>query len=545
MRITNVYLNQNQPINHTGNLLENFNIGDILRARIIDFTSKELLLRLFDGTEIKASSLIDLDVKKGDVLSFIVKDKSNQQLFLETLKNQDDIAMKQDDILKAQLADLGIDSENADAMRVAKEMNANDMILNGDIIKDILNLLDSLNDANVEKAVFLFNNKINPENFNMEALNRLIEGKLDLTTKLESLRQLLNAEAEKSTDDIPENKDALKNNLLKNISLLEDDAQNTDVNVAENNNILRGNDLLKDIGTLKDNMRNTDFHISDSSNIPENDDFLKNNGILEDDIQNTDLHIEKNNNSLRNKELLKRNGNIKDDIHNAKDHITDNNITKNITRKNNTLKDDEFVSKSIDSLFADIYSDKLEEKINVNKLYNNLFEKLNQLKEHIENSESIQNKQSLLAAIDNILGDIDFFNQLNVYTGYVQIPLRINNEDTTGQLYIMKRKSSKKNVAKQGITLLISLNTHNLGMIDSLISLNNNNLVVNMRVENQEIIDIIKQYHTSLYNSLSNKGFKLVDLKYKLISEPVNILNANKQIVEEEKRSSKCIDVKI
>ena len=59
----------------------------------------------------------------------------------------------------------------------------------------------------------------------------------------------------------------------------------------------------------------------------------------------------------------------------------------------------------------------------------------------------------------------------------------------------------------------------------------------------RKIIDFIKANYKELHERLENKGYKLVNIKYKLIDENINLLNADEYAIKEEKNTS--IDYKI
>ena len=67
-------------------IMSRLDIGDTVRAKVMDIAGNELLLKLFDGTTVKASMLSSVNIKQGEIVEFIIKNKSESRLFLETLK---------------------------------------------------------------------------------------------------------------------------------------------------------------------------------------------------------------------------------------------------------------------------------------------------------------------------------------------------------------------------------------------------------------------------------------------------------------------------
>lgn len=55
--------------------------------------------------------------------------------------------------------------------------------------------------------------------------------------------------------------------------------------------------------------------------------------------------------------------------------------------------------------------------------------------------ESGQSNTSLAKAVSNLQGNIEFMNQINNAYHYVQIPLRMSNQNTHGDLFVYTNKS--------------------------------------------------------------------------------------------------------
>jgi uncharacterized protein (DUF342 family) len=105
--------------------------------------------------------------------------------------------------------------------------------------------------------------------------------------------------------------------------------------------------------------------------------------------------------------------------------------------------------------------------------------------------------------------------------------------------------SKRKRIDPGNVTVFLSLDTKSLGLVESLISISKKNISLNMRVESGEIIDLFKERFQELYNSLEEMGYRLVDIKYRVIEEKVNLLNVNKVLDSEINRSKKTIDFRI
>ncbi|NLU28115.1 MAG: flagellar hook-length control protein FliK, partial [Hungateiclostridium thermocellum] len=203
------------------------------------------------------------------------------------------------------------------------------------------------------------------------------------------------------------------------------------------------------------------------------------------------------------------------------------------------------IKKSFEKMFAKINEEVEGRDINVKEFYRDIYKKLEIVSKVLEETD-IPCKQEILNKVDNIKSDINFLNELNKHTVYFQIPLKIFDKNTNGELYILKRNNGRKRIDPQNATVFLSLDTENLGQVDSLISVNKKNVSLNFRLEKNEIIDYIKENYIQLYEGLAKKGYKLVDIKYRLIDEKVNLLNAREVLEKEiERTRNRGFDCKI
>lgn len=155
------------------------------------------------------------------------------------------------------------------------------------------------------------------------------------------------------------------------------------------------------------------------------------------------------------------------------------------------------------------------------------------------------NESGIVNITQNLQNDIEFFNDLNNYNTYIQIPVNLNEQKTTVEMYILKRKSSNKNLSKNMLSVLISVSTANLGRVDSLITLNERNITISMRVEDDQIFKVLKSKHHELYSTLQKKGYKLTDFKYKILEKFMNPANYDEYIIKELNENKYNLDFRI
>ncbi len=184
------------------------------------------------------------------------------------------------------------------------------------------------------------------------------------------------------------------------------------------------------------------------------------------------------------------------------------------------------------------------EEINPVRLYKEMDSLLHILKNGLTQLPPLV-REAAAAVVGNLESNINFINQLNNYSSYVQLPLSIFNRNTTGELYMLKKGSKSKKLDPENMTVLISLDTDNLGRVDTLLSVNRKNISTNFRLENSKVFPLLRDSHKMLYNSLLEKGFRLVDYTYRLMDEPISIVNFEAEAKKEFLKSSSSIDITI
>lgn len=136
-------------------------------------------------------------------------------------------------------------------------------------------------------------------------------------------------------------------------------------------------------------------------------------------------------------------------------------------------------------------------------------------------------RESIMPAFKEIDNAFKFFSQVTTYDLILQLPLKINREDTTGELYIMKRKKGRKKMDTENFTLFLSLKTESLGLIESYLNAAKKRVTISFRVENENLVKLVKDNYKTLYDGLFEKGFILVEMKCRVLdSERINPFNA-------------------
>ncbi|NLP14465.1 MAG: flagellar hook-length control protein FliK [Clostridium sp.] len=532
-------------------IMSRLDIGDTVRAKVMDIAGNELLLKLFDGTTVKASMLSSVNIKQGEIVEFIIKNKSESRLFLETLKNNGQKILSLEDEIKSELLGLGLkpDKRNIEA---AKELKNNNTQLDRETIKKVLDAVVKFKDLTFDKAAFLVSKGISPGEKAIQSLNQLAFGTKIEARLTELMDQIIGIDDKKLLSIISQS--------LESVDLKYESINPDSIDVGAETIALKSESLdanlekqslqkqitshlkafekeLESFGVDKELI----FHIKQSifEFLTNNEkdsiepdrliEFLKSNAPGFDALYNS--HQKEAKNALNN--LLK------------KLFVKEESVEKAFVENKSAVKDDsdtDRIRRSFEKMFVRVSEDSKD--MDVKKVYKSMYEKLDTLAKALETSK-VLGKEDMLMRVLSLKDNIEFVNDINRHSVYMQIPLNIMDSNTTGELYILKRDSKRKRIDPANVTVFLSLDTKSLGLVESLISINKKNISLNMRFENREVIDLFKESFQELYNSLQEMGYKLVDIKYRVIEEKVNLINANKALDSELNRFKKAIDFRI
>lgn len=111
-------------------------------------------------------------------------------------------------------------------------------------------------------------------------------------------------------------------------------------------------------------------------------------------------------------------------------------------------------------------------------------------------------------SVQNLANNIEFMNQMNQLYTYIQLPLRMQNGEKNGELYVYTNKRSL--AEKDGnISALLHLDMEHLGPVDVYVTLQNNRATTHFTVRDDEILDFLNAHMDILSKRLEKKGYTM------------------------------------
>lgn len=547
MRIDGFNLVQAGAATSISDILSKLKIGDILRAQVLDIAADEAILKLFDGTTVTAATLGSVDAKRGDFVDFSVKGFPDGKLLLQTLKQPMPVYNENEAIAKT-ILNLGISPDN-DSVNIAKELNAAGLPITKENMDKASQLISNFKASGItpEKAVYILKNNIPPVENNLSSIQQLTGENYKITS---SIRDII--------DNLPEIKDS---KLLQAISkgLEQVDAKYnpsastvTDKQASVPQNTASSDTTMK--ANAKEVLQNIITQLSDKAS-PNNTETIKqvfNNSNFAQKLQNfiashpankmdADKIIDFIKTQLQDIPEQPGKKQFMQSIFKELDKLIKNEL---LNANNNSIED---TKKHINRLFSkallDVEAGDLTQGA-VKNAYKELYEKLDVIRQEIAGSV-YPLKDQFTDKLDNIQNNLRFMNEASNYAAYLQIPVSLKGSDKTAELYILKREGSKKKLDPENMTVFVSLDTQNLGRVDSLISVSRKSVMINFKLEDKKLSEAFSSNSSELFNSLEEIGYKLVGMNFGLIKDKINLVNAQKEIKKEIGSNRISIDYKI
>lgn len=594
---------------NVADLLSRLETGDVIKAKVLEITSDEVLLRLFDGSLLKAAAGEDLAAKAGQTLTLTVTSKSEGTLFLETLKDQTKMDAIKPDLLKKLLASLKL-KVNSKNLELAVEFIKSGISPTEGQFEIASTLMQDNKGLSTEKAVFLASKGIQADLVNLELLSKLLDGDLKLGEQLKELQATLNNVSRIGTDAASGNTTA--NAVLEAAkAVLAAKAISANINTTSAQKTVEMNASASGTQPSQQSQTSSTANISEASilNFQAKSAETSESAAQSAVSKNTSAALDTNSglNTLQTsaaskntdpqtlpatittpetaisaKEQLNSSPNsdpgrigdqltqsttssgkfsenmspgdaaASDEIANASDRLSRNmtNDTASSLNKPDSAVSDQIskIRDTIKELFVRLESGKLTGETDLSKIHKELYDKLDTLRTTIHNASlsGISGSESVTASANLLDDSVKLLNQLNSSSVlYYQMPVNLSGQNTTAELYIMKRQQSKKRIDPHNSVMFVSLDTNNLGRFETLIDVKGNNVTVNFRTEKQEINDYIKENIKYLYTGLSESGYKLADIRYALIDSATPPLKLEQLLSKMMKSNHSKVDMRI
>ena len=145
------------------------------------------------------------------------------------------------------------------------------------------------------------------------------------------------------------------------------------------------------------------------------------------------------------------------------------------------------------------------DKEEVEQFFTKLREQVSSLAQTV--SEAGKAQTQLFTQTNQLRENLDFLHQLSQTMQYVQLPLRMAGQETTGDLYVY---ANKKGLTKEdSISAFLHLDMEHLGPVDVYVAMQNRKVNTHFYLQDDAMIDFIQAHIHLLNERLEQKGYQM------------------------------------
>ena len=174
------------------------------------------------------------------------------------------------------------------------------------------------------------------------------------------------------------------------------------------------------------------------------------------------------------------------------------------------------------------------DKEEVEQFFTKLREQVSRLAQTV--SEAGKAQTQLFTQTNQLRENLDFLHQLSQTMQYVQLPLRMAGQETTGDLYVY---ANKKGLTKEdSISAFLHLDMEHLGPVDVYVAMQNRRVNTHFYLQDDAMIDFIQAHIHLLNERLEQKGYQMQTE----VSQKDTLSKVTEEMRKDQEEESVCIN---
>lgn len=173
-----------------------------------------------------------------------------------------------------------------------------------------------------------------------------------------------------------------------------------------------------------------------------------------------------------------------------------------------------FQSESFEQVFSrflqthwSLTPEQLQQDDQPDKLYNQLAGQMSQLEQLIGNSLSGSDSEQMQHHARDIQSNITLMKELSENFSYMQLPLKLPNQDANSELYVYTQKNQRRTNPEK-MSVLLHLDLEHLGTVEIRLDKNKQDVQANFRLTEDASVDLLRTNAGILRDSLANLGYQ-------------------------------------
>ena len=505
--------------------ISELSIGDGARFKVVDREDGQITLKT-----LQSGNTLDNVVYKALESSGLPFSSKNEELVTALLKNEYPVSrqmingmlqqsLKNPDISMSNLvlmnkAGLDINPESTKLFEMYSNGRTELAVATEQNFNDMLSMIEGLlSDGNIEGSAKLASDMIDIFNIGKEpdelVLTLVAGDETDVPVITpNNLSEMLDSLVD---NDVPLSYNALTQTETDiNVTNLNKNTQISSILTEEQRleifTLFENADVDVDAAKLQ-NLIKGDIGVSDLSDLlktlPESEQ-VKLNPIMEHIADLTGKELLMSNEILAG--YLPESATLSEAANHIKNLLTTNSVPPDI--KQALLKSDDFQKTLKMLMHTDwtLSAEELTEKDAVNNLYKRIDEQIDRLKTLADNA-SDPAFSKLSADLGQTKQNMNFMNDMNQMYNFTELPIRMNGQTATGDLYVYSDKHRRRTSDGNGISCLLHLDMANLGGMNIRIELNEGQVSTRFFLKDDDSGKLIAKHLDELDAAMTKQGF--------------------------------------
>ena len=500
-------------------------IGDGARFKVVDSENGQITLKT-----LQSGNTIDNVVYKALEASGLPFSPKNEELVTALIKNEYPVSkqmingmlqqsLKNPDISMTNLvlmnkAGLDINPESTkmfeiysngrEELAAATEQNFNDMLgmiegllAEGNIeegaslASEMLDILNVGIEPDELVLTLISNDETNSPVITPDNLSALLDS---LTEDGISLPESVLAQAETEASDTSLNSNTQVSLVLNDEQRLEIftlfENADVDVDAAKLQNLIKGDMSISDLSALL-------------KTLPDSEQ-AKLNPLMNQVANFLGRELSVSNDALA--ELLPESATLSEAAQHIKNLLTTTSVSSDI--KQALLRSNDFQNTLKMLIHTDwtLSAEELTQKDAVSNLYKRIDEQIDRLKTLTDNTSGSASAK-LSADLGQTKQNMNFMNDMNQMYNFTELPIRMNGQTATGDLYVYSDKHRKRTSGGNGISCLLHLDMASLGGMNIRIELNEGQVSTRFFLKDDDSGRLITKHLDELDAAMTKQGF--------------------------------------
>lgn len=471
-------------------LLKDMLAGDTFSGRVVSVSDGNVLLKLNDGKSVLARLATDTQLQTGQNVTFLIEGNDGKNIAIRPMES-----MIQQSVLVSKALDAAGMPQTAANVSIVDELLRLGMSVDTETIAELVKNSQKFPTTDISTLANLIklNMPVTQENIIQyeayKSYEHSIAGELNKVT--DSMAELFVGDNRLSD---------LQGTLFgKLIDTFYNDTYSAE-NISENAGKLLGKEGTEKLTVYIENLADEIGKQSDKSN--------ENISRLTEGLKQGDISAQ---------ELLKGLSELVREFPE---------LTHRLSQLSGTDEFKKLIGKMIDETLK--LTPETIDKDGIKKYYNKVSDTVKKAIDTV--SQSGIEAKSLTDNLNMLKNNIEFMNDLNKNMTYMQLPVKLNDGETNGELYVFTNKRALRANSEQ-VSALLHLDMDNLGPVDVYVKLSGVNVSTDFRLESDELLDFVCEHIDKLNERLRALGYNF-SYEVKTLDKDSKPFNLVRDIIE-------------